>query len=70
FKEITNRDQALHLSTAGPLRLACSPGSKFKRHGGSILNRRQHSVERRITHPAVSVITATARGKLFARHPP
>jgi hypothetical protein len=27
-------------------------------------------VERRITHPAVSVITATARGKLFARHPP
>ncbi len=27
------------------------------------------SVERRITHPAVSVITATARGKLFARHP-
>ena len=34
--------QALHLSTASLNRLANSPGSKFNRHGGSILNRRQH----------------------------
>ena len=35
--------QALHLSTASLHRLANSPGSKFNRHGGSILNRRQQT---------------------------
>ncbi|WP_235510637.1 chromate transporter, partial [Acidovorax sp. Root70] len=36
--------KALHLSTADLHRLAISPGSKFNRHGGSILNRRQHAM--------------------------
>ncbi|MFZ1364663.1 MAG: terminase TerL endonuclease subunit, partial [Brachymonas denitrificans] len=38
-----NKPQALHLSTASLHRLANSPGSKFNRHGGSILNRRQQT---------------------------
>ena len=40
-KEANKQHQALHSSTASLHGLANSPGSKFNRHSGSILNRRQ-----------------------------
>ena len=40
--------KALHLFTASLHRLAHSPGSKFNRHGGSILNWRQQPSATRV----------------------